>query len=97
MEFEGWMRLSGETDFRYGVFSGLITKLNPWMTDQMVTLTETTDIDLDKLKDELFTFYIAVPSRSRDSKLIGSLMVNFLLDHILKTEKDAISNHNASR
>jgi len=84
MEFEGWLRLSGETDFRYGVFSGLITKLNPWMTDQMVTLTETTDIDLDKLKDELFTFYIAVPSRSRDSKLIGSLMVNFLLDHILE-------------
>ncbi|HEY9788207.1 MAG TPA: type IV secretory system conjugative DNA transfer family protein [Candidatus Obscuribacterales bacterium] len=84
MEFEGWMRLSGQTDFRYGVFSGLITKLNPWMTDQMVTLTETTDIDLDALKNKLFTFYVAVPSRSRDSKLIGSLMVNFLLDHILE-------------
>jgi len=87
MEFEGWLRLSGETDFRYGVFSGLITKLNPWMTDQMVTLTETTDIDLDALKDQLFTFYLAVPSRSRDSKLIGSLMVNFLLDHILETRE----------
>ena len=84
MEFEGWMRLSGETNFKYGVFSGLITKLNPWMTDQMVTLTETTDIDLDALKEQLFTFYLAVPSRSRDSKLIGSLMVNFLLDHILE-------------
>lgn len=43
MEFEGWMRLSGETNFKYGVFSGLITKLNPWMTDQMVALTETTE------------------------------------------------------
>src|SRR3984885_13913737 len=84
MEFEGWMRLSGETNFKYGVFSGLITKLNPWMTDQMVTLTETTDIDLDALKQQLFTFYLAVPSRSRDSKLIGSLMVNFLLDHVLE-------------
>jgi type IV secretory pathway TraG/TraD family ATPase VirD4 len=84
MEFEGWMRLSGETNFKYGVFSGLITKLNPWMTDQMITLTETTDIDLDALKRQLFTFYIAVPSRSRDSKLIGSLMVNFLLDHVLE-------------
>ncbi len=87
MEFEGWMRLSGETDFRYGVFSGLITKLNPWMTDQMVTLTETTDIDLEALKHQLFTFYLTVPSRSRDSKLIGSLMVNFLLDHILETRE----------
>jgi type IV secretory pathway TraG/TraD family ATPase VirD4 len=49
-----------------------------------VTLTETTDIDLEALKHQLFTFYLAVPSRSRDSKLIGSLMVNFLLDHILE-------------
>jgi type IV secretory pathway TraG/TraD family ATPase VirD4 len=54
------------------------------MTDQMVTLTEKTDIDLDALKNRLFTFYLAVPSRSRDSKLIGSLMVNFLLDHVLE-------------
>lgn len=84
MEFEGWMRLSGETNFKYGVFSGLITKLNPWMTDQLVTLTETTDINLSALKDQLFTFYLAVPSRSKDSKLIGSLMLNFLLDHILE-------------
>ena len=87
MEFDGWMRLSGETDFRYGVFSGLITKLNPWMTGQMVALTETTDIDMDALKDQLFTFYLSVPSRSRDSKLIGSLMVNFLLDYILETRE----------
>lgn len=85
MEFEGWLRLSGETDFRYGVFSGLITKLNPWMTDQMVTLTETTDIEFERLKDELFTFYLAVPSRSKDSKLIGSLMLNFLLESILES------------
>lgn len=93
MEFDGWWSLSGETDFRYGVFSGLITKLNPWMTDQMVTLTETTDIDLDSLKDRLFTFYLAVPSRSRDSKLIGSLMVNFLLDHILEFKENGELRH----
>lgn len=84
MEFQGWMRLAGETNFKYGVFSGLVTKLNPWMTDQMIALTETTDIDLDALATQLFTFYLAVPSRSKDSKLIGSLMMNFLLDHILE-------------
>lgn len=84
MEFQGWSRLAGETNFKYGVFSGLVTKLNPWMTDQMIALTETTDIDLDALASQLFTFYLAVPSRSKDSKLIGSLMMNFLLDHILE-------------
>ena len=88
MEFEGWVRLCGETNFKFGVFSGLITKLNPWMTDQMITLTETTDIDLNAMKSQLFTFYLAVPSRSRDSKLIGSLMVNFLLDHVLEIRKE---------
>lgn len=86
MEFEGWLQLTSE-NFRFGVMSGLITKLNPWMTDQIVTLTETTDIDLDALREQLFTFYIAVPSRSRDSKLIGSLMVNFLLDYLLESRK----------
>jgi type IV secretory pathway TraG/TraD family ATPase VirD4 len=54
MEFQGWSRLAGETNFKYGVFSGLVTKLNPWMTDQMIALTETTDIDLDALASQLF-------------------------------------------
>lgn len=87
VEFEGWLQLTSE-NFRFGVMSGLLTKLNPWMTDQIVTLTEKTDVDLDALKQRLFTFYLAVPSRSRDSKLIGSLMVNFLIDHLLEIRKD---------
>jgi type IV secretion system protein VirD4 len=86
-EFEGWMRLSGETNFKYGVFSGLITKLNPWMTDTVVALTETTDIDFKALKEQLFTFYLAVPSRSKDSKLLGSLMLNFLIDQIMEMRR----------
>lgn len=82
MEFEGWLRDTSE-GFRFSVTAGLKTKLNPWLTDQMIALTEKTDVDLTALKDQLFTFYIAVPNRSRDSQLIGSLMVNFLIDHIL--------------
>ncbi|MBN9395450.1 MAG: type IV secretory system conjugative DNA transfer family protein [Candidatus Melainabacteria bacterium] len=85
MEFEGWLGSTSE-NFRFGVLSGLMTKLNPWITDQLVALTEKTDIDFEALKKQLFTFYIAVPSRSRDSKLIGSLMVNFLLDYLLDTK-----------
>lgn len=82
MEFEGWLRDSSE-GFRFSVTAGLKTKLNPWLTDQMIALTETTDIDFDDLKDKLWTFYLAVPNRSRDSQLIGSLLVNFLIDQIL--------------
>jgi type IV secretory pathway TraG/TraD family ATPase VirD4 len=85
MEFEGWLGSTSE-NFRFGVLSGLMTKLNPWITDQLVALTEKTDVDFEALKKQLFTFYIAIPSRSRDSKLIGSLLVNFLLDYLLDTK-----------
>ena len=85
MEFEGWLGSTSE-NFRFGVLSGLMTKLNPWLTDQLVALTEKTDVDFEVLKKQLFTFYIAIPSRSRDSKLIGSLLVNFLLDYLLDTK-----------
>lgn len=82
MEFEGWLRDTSE-GFRYSVLSGLKTKLNPWLTDQIVALTETTDVDFSALKDQLWTFYVAVPNRSRDSKLIGALILNFLIDIVL--------------
>ncbi|MBY0357962.1 MAG: type IV secretory system conjugative DNA transfer family protein [Candidatus Obscuribacterales bacterium] len=85
MEFEGWLGSTSE-NFRFGVISGLMTKLNPWLTDQLVALTEKTDVDFDALREQLFTFYIAVPSRSRESKLIGSLLVNFLLDFLLDSK-----------
>ncbi|MBX9685847.1 MAG: type IV secretory system conjugative DNA transfer family protein [Candidatus Obscuribacterales bacterium] len=82
IEFEGWLTATSE-NFRFGVLSGLMTKLNPWMTDQLCALTEKTDINFEDLQKNLFTFYLAVPSRSQDSKLIGSLLVNFLLDFLL--------------
>lgn len=82
LEYQGWRRDQSE-GFLYSVVAGLKTKLNPWMTDQIVALTEKTDFDFDALRDKLWTFYISVPSRSRDSQLLGSLVVNFLLDLIL--------------
>jgi type IV secretory pathway TraG/TraD family ATPase VirD4 len=87
MEFEGWLGATSE-NFRFGVLAGLMTKLNPWITDQLVTLTEKTDFDLQSLKNDLFTFYLAVPSRSHDSKLVGSLIMNFLLDYLLDNRSD---------
>lgn len=82
MEFEGWLANTKE-GFRYSVTGGLLTKLNPWLTDQMIVLTEKTDIDFEELRERLFTFYVAVPTRSRDSKLIGSLVVNYLINFVV--------------
>jgi type IV secretion system protein VirD4 len=85
-EFEGWLQNTSE-NFRFGVASGLLTKLNPWLTDQIITLTAKTDIKPDSFRDKLFTFYLSVPSRRGDMKLIASLIFNYLLDMMLEERK----------
>src|SRR5690606_38960222 len=73
-------------NFRFGVISGLLTKLNPWLSDSVVTLTSATDLNLDLLKRQKFTFYLAVPSTRQSMKTIGSLVLNFLLDFLLSSD-----------
>jgi len=83
-EFEAFCGHSSE-NFRHGVFAGLMTRLNPWTSEQIVRLTRTTDIDPEQLKDELFTFYFSVPSRKAGMKPIAALTFNYLLDLALDT------------
>lgn len=78
-EFEAFMGHSSE-NFRHGVFAGMMTRLNPWTSEQIVRLTSTTDLDSEKLKDELFSFYFSVPSRKAGMKPIAALTFNYLLD-----------------
>ena len=61
-EFTAFCKHSSE-NFRHGAFSGLLQRLNPWTSESIVRLTQTTDLDVDELKHELFTFYLSVPSR----------------------------------
>jgi len=44
-------------NFRFGVVSGLLVRLNPWVNKRIAALTEVTDFDPTTLKDQLFTFY----------------------------------------
>ncbi len=83
-EFDSFINHSSD-NFRHGVFSGLLQRLNPWLTERVVTMTKTTDLDIDQLKNELFTFYLSVPSRKLSLKPIGALVFNFLLDLALQT------------
>lgn len=84
-EFKGWLNNTSE-NFRFGVISGLLTKLNPWLSDSIVTLTSATDLSLEHLKRQKFTFYLAVPSTRQAMKTIGSLVLNFLLDYLLSAK-----------
>lgn len=84
-EFRGWLNNTSE-NFRFGVISGLLTKLNPWLSDTIVTLTSATDLNLELLSRQRFTFYLSVPSTRKSMQTIGSLVLNFLLDFLLSAE-----------
>ncbi len=70
--------------FRNGVTSGLMQRLNLWVNPRIVALTETTDIDLENLPNQLFTFYMAVPAQKTHLKPLAALVFNFILDQALQ-------------
>ncbi len=78
-EYEAFHGHSSE-NYRHSVISGLVTRLNPWVSEQIVRLTQKTDLDIEVLQEQLFTFYFSVPSRRADLKPIAALMLNFLID-----------------
>lgn len=84
-EFRGWLNNTSE-NFRFGVISGLLTKLNPWLSDTVVTLTAATDLKLELLSRQRFTFYLSVPSTRKSMQTVGSLVLNFLLDFLLSAQ-----------
>jgi type IV secretory pathway TraG/TraD family ATPase VirD4 len=84
MEFEGWLSTTKAEEFRYSILGGLMAKLNPWKTDEIVAITSCTDLDLAGLRDQLFTFYLAVPINWHASKLVGALIFNFLVGYLLQ-------------
>lgn len=70
--------------FRNGVTSGLMQRLNLWVNPKIVALTETTDLDLNALSEQLFTFYMAVPAQKTHLKPLSALIFNFIVDLALQ-------------
>lgn len=67
-------------NFRLGVFSGLIQRLNPWLNPRIVKLTEVTDFTQEDLISNLYTFYLAYPIHRQEYRPMMSLALNFLLN-----------------
>lgn len=82
-EYRGFHNNSRE-GFKYGVFAGLMQRLSLWVNPRVVALTEMTDINLDNLQNELFSFYLAVPSQKGHLKPLAALVFNFLLENVLE-------------
>lgn len=75
--FDEFVRNSSP-NFRLGVFSGLIQRLNPWLNPRLIKLTEVSDFGPEDLRKDLFTFYLAYPVHRQDYKPIMALALNFL-------------------
>lgn len=86
-QFSEFIRNSSP-NFRLGVFSGLIQRLNPWLNPRIRKLTEVSDFDPEDLRKNLFTFYLAYPVHRRDYKPIMSLALNFLTKLALRKKFD---------
>ena len=84
-EFWGFYSASSE-GFRNGVISGLMQRLNLWVNPRIVALTETTDIDIKALPEQLFTFYLSVPAQKTHLKPLAALIFNFVLNVALDQE-----------
>lgn len=67
-------------NFRYGVCSGLLVRLNPWVNPKIAALTEVTDFDPAVLKKQLFTFYFVTSTKRPQFKPVSALAFNYIFD-----------------
>lgn len=81
-EYRAFMNVSTE-GFRNGVLSGLLQRLRLWVNPRIVALTSKTDLDLQTLPKQLFTFYLAVPAEKDALKAVAALVFNFVMNQIV--------------
>jgi type IV secretory pathway TraG/TraD family ATPase VirD4 len=84
-EFKAFLN-NTSPNFRFGVVSGLMARLNSWVSPQIATLTEVTDFDPKALKDDLFTFYLSTLITRPAHKTVAVLAFNYLLEMLLDSQ-----------
>lgn len=86
-EYRGFCNNSRD-GFKFGVFAGLMQRLGLWVNPRIVALTQATDLDIESLRHQLFTFYLATPAQKTHLKPIAALIFNFVLEQALEQEFD---------
>lgn len=86
-EYNAYLKVSTE-NIRNGVMCGLLQRLNNWINPKVVALTESSDIDVESLAGELFTFYFAVPSDKDALKPVACLVLNYVLNTLKDVSKE---------
>jgi type IV secretory pathway TraG/TraD family ATPase VirD4 len=72
--------------YRNLVAAGLLSRLALWNQPRIKELTSTTDVDVSRLSQELFTWYIAVPADKPELKPLASLIFNLAISYVYEGE-----------
>lgn len=72
----------GTEQTRNIVLAALSQRLALWSNTKIRALTETTDISMRALQNEIFTFYISFPSTKQELKPLAILVWNYILDFV---------------
>ncbi|MDP3506456.1 MAG: type IV secretory system conjugative DNA transfer family protein [Candidatus Melainabacteria bacterium] len=72
--------------YRNLVAAGLLSRLALWNQPRIKELTSTTDVDVSRLSEELFTWYIAVPADKPELKPLASLIFNLAISYVYEGE-----------
>lgn len=81
-EYQAYLENSSP-NFRFGVMSGLMSRLALFVNPKVAALTEVTDVDLSALAGKLFTLYLAVPVERPELTPLAALMFNFAMSFVL--------------
>jgi len=71
-------------NFRNGIMSGLMMRLDLFTNSTVAALTEVTDFSLNELKNKLFTIYLATPVHMSEYTPLAVTLFNFSLSMVLK-------------
>lgn len=86
-EYEAYLNVSTES-IRNGVMCGLMQRLNNWINPRVAALTSKSDVDVNALSNELFTFYLAVPSDKDGLKPVAALVLNYIINALKEIDKE---------
>lgn len=68
------------------VMQGLAIRLSIWSEPRIRALTEATDINVDELKDDLFTWYLGTPADKRELKPLAALAFNVAFELVTRAK-----------
>lgn len=72
----------GTENTRNILMSCLLQRLDLWSDKRIAALTNHTDVEFEKLQEQLFTFYMIMPISSNELRPLFILIWNYLLDFI---------------